>query len=285
MVGANITTKIDDHWTVQAGVSPGCDTAPWTHDAKLTGNFCAIYTWKSGGDALNLCDNTLNDGKYAYNNLTAFYLTWYHRIGPHWHTDTEGWYQYMRDTPSVFWINTGVPYNKVSSPWPENVSNNKFLYPNGPDSAPVTPSTLNFGAVCEDPRNTYSGVRHAYCYAPEWAITNYVEHNFWHDTASLNIRNEIVDDIKGQRTGTPGIYEEHMVGFDFWAGTTVTFRPELSYIHAFSKYDLRALDIAPGATVSAMQNAPIGQLPVATMQSLGAKTQALVLAADIIWHF
>jgi hypothetical protein len=34
-----------------------------------------------------------------------------------------------------------------------------------------------------------------------------------------------------------------------------------------------------------MQNAPIGQLPVATMQSLGAKTQALVLAADIIWHF
>jgi hypothetical protein len=26
-----------------------------------------------------------------------------------------------------------------------------------------------------------------------------------------------VDDIKGQRTGTPAIYEEHMVGFDFWA--------------------------------------------------------------------
>jgi hypothetical protein len=285
MVGANLTIKIDDHWTVQAGVSPGCDTAPWTHDAKLTGNFCAVYTWTKGGDALNLCDNTLNDGKYAYNNLTAFYLTWYHRIAPHWHTDTEGWYQYMRATPSVFWINTGVPYNKVSSPWPENVSDNKFLYPNGPDSAPVTPTTLNFGAVCEDPRNTYSGVRHAYCYAPEWAITNYIEHNFWHDSASLNIRNEIVDDIKGQRTGTPGIYEEHMVGFDFWAGTTVTFRPELSYVHAFSKYDLRALDISPGSTVSAMQNAPIGQTPIETMKGIGAKTQALVLAADIIWHF
>ena len=285
MVGANLTTKIDDHWTVQGGVSPGCDTAPWTRDAKLTFNVCAIYTWTNGGDALNLCDNTINDGKYAYNNLTAFYLTWYHRISPHWHTDTEGWYQYMRDTPSVFWINTGVPYNKETSPWPENVHNNQFFYPNGPEGAPVTPSTLNFGAVCEDPRNTYAGVRHAYCYAPEWAMTNYIEHNFWHDTASLNIRNEIVDDIKGQRTGTPGIYEEHMVGFDFWAGTTVTFRPELSYVHAFSKYDLRALDISPGSTVSAMQNAPFGQSPFDTMHSLGAKTQALVLAADIIWHF
>ena len=285
MVGANITTKIDDHWTVQAGISPGCDTAPWTHDAKLTGNFCAIYTFRNGGDAINVCDNTLNDGKYAYNNLTAFYATWYHRISPHWHTDTEGWYQYMRDTPSVFWINTGVPYNKVTSPWPENVSNYKFLYPNGPGTAPVTPSTLNFGAVCEDPRNTYTGYRHAYCYAPEWAMTNYIEHNFWHDTASLNIRNEIVNDIKGQRTGTPGYYEEHMVGFDFWAGTTVTFRPELSYIHAFSKYGLRALDIAPGSSVNAMDNAPMGQLPVNTMKGIGAKTQALVLAADIIWHF
>lgn len=69
--------------------------------------------------------------------------------------------------------------------------------------APSTPSTLNFGAVCENPNTSYTGARAAYCYAPEWAITNYVEHNFWNNVASLNIRNEIVDDIKGQRTGPP----------------------------------------------------------------------------------
>ncbi len=28
---------------------------------------------------------------------TAFYETWYHRINPEWHTDTEAWYQYMKD--------------------------------------------------------------------------------------------------------------------------------------------------------------------------------------------
>jgi hypothetical protein len=284
-VGANLTLKLDDHWTVQGGISPGCDTAPWTADAQITGNVCLVYTWRNGGDVLNTCDNTINNGKYGYNNLTAFYETWYHSISPHWHTDTEGWYQYMADTPNMWWINTGVPYNKANSPWPENVSNNRFLYPGGPGTAPSTPSTLNFGAVCENPGTSYTGKRAAYCYAPEWAITNYVEHNFFNNTASLNIRSEIVDDIKGQRTGTPAIYEEHMVGFDFWAGTSVTFRPELSYTHSFSPFGLRALDISPGSSVSALQNAPAGQAPAATMKGIGAKTQALIVAADLIWHF
>jgi hypothetical protein len=278
-LGANLTVKMNDHWTLQGGISPGCDTMPWTSSAKVTGNVCVVYTWRDGGDALNTCDNTINDGKYAYNNLTAYYTTWYHRINDHWHTDTESWYQYMRDTPNMWWINTGVPYDPVNSPWPLNVNHNQFVSPG------VTPSTLNFGAVCEDPRNTYTGTRHTYCYAPEWAITNYVEHNFWKNKASLNIRNEVVDDIKGQRTGTPAIYEEHLVGFNFWAGSTITFRPELSYLHSYSRYGLRALDISPGSSVSALQNAPAGQTPEQTMHALGAKSQALVIAADIIWHF
>ena len=267
-LGANLTTKIDDHWTVQAGLSPGCDTAPWTTDAKLTGNTCIVYTWHNGGDALNTCDNTINDGKYAYNNLTAFYETWYHKINEHWHTDTEAWYQYMKDTPNMYWYNTGIAPTKAT-PWPEHTA------------AGVT---LNFGAVCADPRLP-AAKQPATCYAPEWAVTNYVEHDFWNHQASLNIRNEIVNDIKGQRTGTPGYYEEHMAGFDFWAGSTVTFRPELSYTHAFSPYGLHALDIAPGASVAAISNLKPGETSAQAMGLIGAKTQALTVAADIIWHF
>jgi hypothetical protein len=94
-----------------------------------------------------------------------------------------------------------------------------------------------------------------------------------------------VDDIKGQRTGTPAKYDEHMVGFNFWVGSTITFRPELSYVHAFGPFGLRALDISPGASVNAMENALAGQTPAQTMRSIGAKNQALVLAADVIWHF
>jgi len=272
--GANLSVKLNDHWTVQGGVSGGCEVMPWTTDAKPTGNVCVVYTWDDGGDTLNTCDNTINDGEYAYNNLTAFYETWYHKINASWHTDTEGWYQYMKDTPNMWWYNTGVPYNHVTSPWPETTTNG------GPGGA-----TLNFGAVCENPNSSSTGTRAARCYAPEWAVTNYIEHNFRNNSASLNIRNEVFDDIKGQRTGTPGIFEEHMVGFDFWAGSTVTFRPELSYVHSYGPYGLRALDINPGSSVSALQNEPVGQLPQATMRALGAKTQSLTLAADLIWHF
>ncbi len=267
-IGANLTTKLNDHWTTQVGISASCDTAPWTSDAKATGNVCVVYTWHNGGDVLNTCDNTINDGKYAYNNLTAFYETWYHKINEHWHTDTEGWYQYMSGTPNMYWYNTGVSPTKAT-PWPEHTA------------AGVT---LNFGAVCVDPRLPASR-QPATCYAPEWAFTNYVEHDFWNHQASLNIRNEIVNDIRGQRTGTPGYYEEHMVGFDFWAGSTVTFRPELSYTHTFSPYGLHALDISPGASVAAISNLKPGETSAQAMGLIGAKTQALTIAADLIWHF
>ena len=76
-----------------------------------------------------------------------------------------------------------------------------------------------------------------------------------------------------------------MVGFDFWAGSTVTFRPELSYTHSFSPYGLRALDIGPGSSVSALQN-NTAMLPSSTvMKGIGGKTQVLTVAADLIWHF
>src|ERR1700678_1547255 len=66
-LGANLTTKINDHWTIEGGISPGCDTMPWTTDAQVTGNTCVVFTWHNGGDALNTCDNTINNGKYGYN--------------------------------------------------------------------------------------------------------------------------------------------------------------------------------------------------------------------------
>jgi hypothetical protein len=269
-LGLNWTTKINDHWTVQAGISPGCDVMPWTTDAKLTGNTCIVFTWRNGGDALNTCDNTINDGKYAYNNLTAFYETWYHRISDHWHTDTEAWYQYMKKVPNMYWFNgtdptTGVQYaNTPSTPWPEATN---YI----PGNAAVN---LNFGAVCVDPRLPAAN-QPSRCYAGEWAITNYVEHNFWKNQASLNIRNEIVDDIKGQRIGTPGIYEEHMVGFDFWAGSTITFRPEVSFTRYYGKYDLRALNTAPGSAPATLENG----------NPQTGKNYAGTLAADLIWHF
>jgi len=100
--GINTTTRLNDHWMFQAGISAGCEAVPWTRpDSKPTFNTCLGYSWQEGGDNLYLCANSINDGKYAYNNLAAYYLTWYHKINGSWHTATESWYQYERQTPNV----------------------------------------------------------------------------------------------------------------------------------------------------------------------------------------
>jgi hypothetical protein len=69
-------------------------------------------------------------------------------------------------------------------------------------------------------------------------MVNYVERQFGkHDY--LSIRNEWLDDMRGQRTGFKTQYTEHALGWGHWIGTTILFRPELRYEHAyqFPAYD------------------------------------------------
>jgi hypothetical protein len=197
--GLNTTTKLSNHWMVQVGVSAGCDVAPWVKtDRKLTLNACGSYTWRTGLDQVYLCDNTLNDGSYAYNNLTAYYFTWYHKFSAasHWHSATESWYQYEKHTPNV----------------------------NNPVGVNLIETNAN-GAFCNQDYEVT-------CFAPEWAIVNYlVDQISPHDY--LTIRNEYFDDMKGQRTGFRTRYTEHMFGWGHWVGSTVLFRPELRFERSY----------------------------------------------------
>jgi len=219
--GINSTTRFNDHWLFQAGISAGCEAVPWTRpDSKPTFNTCLNYSWKEGGDNLYLCANSVNDGRYAYNNLAAYYLTWYHKINASWHTATESWYQYERKVPNV--LNTAA--------------------------ASLLETNAN-GAVC-------ATTTQLTCFAPEWAIVNYVERQFGkHDY--LSIRNEYMDDIRGQRTGFKTKYSEHLVGWGHWIGTTVLLRPELRFERSY--------------TVPAYDN--------------GTKKNQFMLAGDVVYFF
>jgi len=203
-LGLNATIKLSNHWMVQAGVSPGCDTMPWTSSAKVTLNACLGYSWSEGRDNFYACDNSLNDGRYAYNNLQAFYATWYHKYGKdsRWHSATESWYQYEKDTPNV----------------------------NNPAAQSLLITGAN-GAICNN-------LEALTCLAPDYAIVNYQEYQISkHDY--LSIRNEFFDDFVGQRTGTKSKFTEHLLGWGHWVGTTVLFRPELRWEHS---YDAPAYD-------------------------------------------
>jgi hypothetical protein len=190
--GVNITTQLSKGWMLQTGISAGCDAAIWTQDAKATGTVCLNYTWRVGQDTIYACANSINSSKYAYNNLAAYYLTWYHKINKNWHFDTESWYQYEKDVPSIF---GSLPI--------ENGAN---------------------GAWCATGEQR--------CYAPEWAITNYVERQFGKKD-TLSIRNEYFDDIKGQRTGYKTKYTEHLVSWNHWIGSSIVFRPEVRFERSY----------------------------------------------------
>lgn len=233
--GITATTRFSNHWKLQIGFSPGCDVAPWTRDAKPTLNACVQYEWRTGLDDIYVCDNetnlTRNSGQYAYNNLQAYYLTWYHKLSKNWHTATESWYQWEKNVPDV---NPAAPQSVLN------------------EAAPLLETGAN-GAWC-DP--TSSGAYPITCYAPEWAAVNYLEYQMGtHDY--LSIRNEYMDDMRGQRTGVKDRYSEHLVGWGHWTGTTILVRPELRYEHAYDN--------------------PVYQV--------GTKKSQFMFASDIIWFF
>ena len=55
----------------------------------------------------------------------------------------------------------------------------------------------------------------------------------------ITVRNEYFDDMRGQRTGARTSYVESGLSWNHWVGSSVVFRPELRWEHAF---DARAYD-------------------------------------------
>ncbi len=133
--GALATIKLSNRWLVQGGLAASHDVAPWTPDAKPSGTVCVSYTTASVQDNLYGCANGINSGKYAYNNLQQYDLTWYHKFSKTVHTATESWYMYERDVPAV--------------------------------GGPVAPEKGTDGAYCRP-----GDLR---CTAPEYAAVNYVQ--------------------------------------------------------------------------------------------------------------
>jgi hypothetical protein len=196
--GLNATLLLSPHWMLQAGLSAGNDVVPGVADAQPTLNACVRWTSGSGNDNLYPCLNSLNHGKYAYNNVQSLYLTWYHKFSSVVHMDVESWYMWERDVPNVAG-NVGNP--------------------------PPTETNAN-GAYCDPGQRT--------CLAPEWAIVDYVEREF-SPRDYLSIRNEYFDDERGQRTGYKTRYTEHLVGWGHWIGSTITIRPELRFERAYDR--------------------------------------------------
>jgi hypothetical protein len=118
-------------------------------------------------------------------------------------------------------------YHRFSKTW-HMASESYVMYQRDVPSvhSALTPETGTNGASCR------LGLQ--MCFAPEWAAVNYINHELSvHDYISL--RNDFLNDKKGQRTGYAGRYSEATFSYNHWFGSTVQLRPEIRFDHAWDR--------------------------------------------------
>jgi opacity protein-like surface antigen len=192
------TIKLNSQWIIQFGAHAGNDVAPWEkQDAKFTPMACIRWTSKDNNDSLYPCINSINNGKYAYDNIQMFVTTWSHKFNSNWNTQTEAYYTYQRDVPSIY----------------------------GP--LPIEPNTN--GAVC--PFGEVS------CFAPAWAIVNFQNFKLTKTDFLVirnEYFNDVRGQRTGTQTKytTHSIGWAHW--FNAWGENTAFIHPELRYEHSYN---------------------------------------------------
>jgi len=259
--GVVSTTMLSRNWRLQLEVSSGNDISPFAKGLRqFTPAVCVIYTTDSGGDAFYPCMNGLNNQKFGWNNVQHAVGTWYHKIDDHWHTATETWYMWQKDTPNV--LNPqGAAILAADFPAPE--------YSIGAPS----------GAQCTQ-RNAL------YCTSHEFALLNYL--NYQQDAHKIwTFRTDFFADSTGQRTGFKGDFLELDLSYTQWVGDVLELRPEVRFERQLT---------APNASITGYaynnpcppSDASNGYCPISDgtriPSSFGSRNQAM-LAADAIFHF
>jgi hypothetical protein len=114
--GIFTTAKINDQWTVQAGISNGTDVALWQDDPgnQPTGTVMVQWTAPNQKDSIYAGDNAFNNGQFGYNNLQQIVGTWTHKFNDKIYTATEGLYMYMNDAKTH--PTSAVPFQSGSFP-------------------------------------------------------------------------------------------------------------------------------------------------------------------------
>jgi hypothetical protein len=262
--GLQTTTAINKNWFVQLGVSVGTEAMPWHWGQTIPVT----------SPNLLFPGPTMLKDPGAKPSITA---------GVRWQSDS-GWDNIYVVADA---INDGVWgynnlqwkgitwYHRINEQWhfswemyslsQKNVPNLNNLYVqnfvNVPGGNPFTSTAgINFNAPnmaqCANP-NVLT------CTAQVFTTVMYLNYQF-SPLDNISFRPEFYDDMQGQRTGTKTRYVDFGLGWQHWFSPQVEIRPEVTYY--------RSLD-APAFN----GNFNAGIVPT--------KKDALIAAADLIWHF
>jgi hypothetical protein len=114
--GIFTTTKINDQWTIQLGISDGTDVAIWQKDPgrQPTGTVMVQWTAPNQMDSIYAGDNVINNGEWGYNNMQQFVGTWTHKFNDKIYSATEAWYMFEYD--AIDHPTKEVPFQSGSFP-------------------------------------------------------------------------------------------------------------------------------------------------------------------------
>jgi Putative beta-barrel porin-2, OmpL-like. bbp2 len=195
--GMQFITRLADRWTLQLGVHAGNDMAPWTTSSQANGEFLLKWVSASGNDALFGGADSVGKGYYSngHDDLQIIAITWSHKFTDRFHTLTEAYYDWERDA-----LQGGTVTNGPPQPWAPFTGPGKFL----------------------------PGLSDAF------GLVNYTAYKL-SDKSYAVLRNDVLNDPRGYRTGFPGTYAEATLGWIYHITPWAVSRPEVRFDYGTTK--------------------------------------------------
>jgi len=245
--GLFATLKLNNNWTVQGGISAGNDVTPWELNdpgTQPTGSVMVQYQSDNNKFGFYGGANAFNNAQWGFNNIQQYVGTFTYKFNDKIWTSHESWFMYQENCPGQ----TGGPGSSFGNPVPVR--------------APDEPLGQLGGLGYTDAQYpVHPG------YAAEWATLNYTMFRLGPSTF-FTIRNEVFDDIDGNRTGYACLYSEHSIGITWWPSKLITVRPELRLDEAYGTHGTK--------------NDPVDE---AKPFDNGTRRTQLTAQMDVIFHF
>jgi hypothetical protein len=208
--GLFASLKVNDNLIVQAGASAGNDVTPWeTQDPGCQPTGAVMCQYQSSNNKFSFYGgaNAFNNAHWGFNNIQQYVGTLSYKFNETVWMSHETWYMYQTGCPGQ--PSKTNPSGVLASDEPLS-QNGGFGFSDG--EIPVHPG-----------------------YAAEYATLNYTMFRIA-PNAFFTIRNELFNDLDGERTGYATLYTEHSLGLTWWPCKLITFRPEIRYDHSWGTH-------------------------------------------------
>jgi hypothetical protein len=194
--GVTAELQLGRQWTVHLGVTAGADEAPWSNAAQPTGQILVRYVTADNVDSIWAGMDAIGSGQFTngHDDLQVAIGTWGHRFSSTVHMMTEGYYMWQYDA----------------------VVGGTCIY--GPSR------TFANGGGCGAPLPGRTW---------ELALVNYLPIKLT-DQDYLTIRNELMDDPYGERSGYATWYTTHTLGWAHQFNDLFQIRPEIRYDRSYA---------------------------------------------------